>query len=64
MKACIVIHKDTKDLYKFTLGDYGEIIITDSREHDVRRLQVSLVQLEEVKHLSNDYYVILRGKHE
>jgi hypothetical protein len=63
MKACIVRNIDTKDLYKFTLGEQGEVIITDERKYNVRRLQVSLVPIEEVRHLDNDFYVVLKGKH-
>ena len=64
MKACIVRHKDTQDLYRFTLGEKGEVIIIDERPYDIKKLQVSLVQLTEVQHLSNDFYVVLRDEHE
>lgn len=63
MKACIVRHVDTKELYKFTLGKRGEIIITDNKDYDLSKLIVSLVPLEEVQFLENDYYVILKGDH-
>ena len=64
MKACIIKHKFTEELYKFTLGRWGEIIITDTREHDLNELIVTLVPIEEVRHLHNDFYVVLQGEHE
>lgn len=64
MKACIIKHKFTEELYKFTLGRLGEIIVTDSREHDLNELIVSLVPIKEVRHLNNDFYVVLQGEHE
>lgn len=56
-KACVVRDKYTKEFYKFTLGKKGEIIILDS-EYDLKNLIVSLLPLEEVSHLDNDYYVV------
>lgn len=64
MKACIVRDKDTKEYYRFTLGEKGDIIITDRRNYDLNNLVVSLVPLKEVQHLENDYYVILKDKDE
>lgn len=64
IKACIVRDVDTNELYKFTLGKSGEIIITDDGNYDIKRLVVSLRPLEEVQHLSNEYYVILQGKYD
>jgi hypothetical protein len=64
MMACIVKHKDTEVLYKFTLGEQGDIIITDSRDYDISELIVSLLPLKEVQYLTNDYYVVLQGEYE
>ena len=63
MKACVVRHKDTKEYYMFTLGVSGEILITDSRDFDIKNLIVSLVPLKEVQILDNDYYVVMQGEH-
>jgi hypothetical protein len=61
MKACIVRHIDTQEFYRFTLGEMGEIIITGNKEYDLSELIVSLVPLEEVQFLDNDFYVVLKG---
>jgi hypothetical protein len=63
-KACVVRNIDTNDLYKFTLGKQGQIIITDERHYDVKRLVVSLKPLEEVQFLDNDYYVVIQGEYD
>ena len=57
-KACVVKHVTDNDFYKFTLGKSGEIIITDGRKYDLKELIVSIVPLQEVQHLDNDYYVV------
>jgi hypothetical protein len=59
MKACVVRHADTGELYRFTLGEKGDIIIIDSEEYDIDKLEVSLVPKEEVVLLHNDYYVMM-----
>jgi hypothetical protein len=67
MKACVVRHIDTDKFYKFTVGELGDIIITDKEEYDIDKLIVSIMDLEEVQHLNNDYYVVVRddyGKHD
>lgn len=61
MKACVVRHIDTKEYYKFTLGERGEIIILGTDDYDVDKLVVSLVPLEEVQVLDNDFYVVVKG---
>ena len=62
MKACVVRHIDTDEFYRFTVGEKGDIIITDNKEYDIDKLVVSLLPLEEVQtFLSNDYYVIVKG---
>ena len=63
MNACIVRHIDTKEFYKFTLGEKGEIIITDRKDYDLSKLIVSLVPLKEVQYLDNNYYVVLKGSY-
>lgn len=62
MKACVVRHIDTKKYYKFTLGEKGEIIILEDN-YDLSKLIVSLVPLEEVQILENDYYVVVQEAH-
>lgn len=64
MKACIVRHIDTQEFYRFTLGEMGEIIITGNKEYDLSELIVSLVPLEDVQFLENDYYVVLKDDYE
>jgi len=61
MKACVVRHIDTKEYYRFTLGEKGDIIIIGTDEYDLDKLVVSLVDLEEVQLLDNDYYVVVQG---
>jgi len=62
-RVCVVRHVDTNELYKFTLGKSGEIIITDDRNYDLKKLVVSLRPLEEVQHLDNEYYVVVQGEY-
>lgn len=57
-KACVVRDINTESLYKFTLGKSGEIIITDDRKYNLKDLIVSIVPLEEVRNLDNDFYVV------
>ena len=64
MNACIVRHKDTKEFYRFTLGERGEIIITDNKDYDLSELIVSLIPLKDVQFLDNDYYVVLKDDYE
>ena len=63
MKACVVRHIDTKEYYKFTLGERGEIIIIGTKKKDIDKLVVSLFPLEEVQVLDNDYYVVVQDVH-
>lgn len=63
MKACVVRHVDTEEYYKFTLGEKGEIIIIGTEDYDLDKLIVSLVPLEEVQILENDYYVVVQEVH-
>ena len=59
IKACVVKHKDTGEMYKFTLGDRGEIVIIEKEEYDIDDLIVSLVPAEEVAELDKEYYIML-----
>jgi len=63
-KACVVRHIDTKEYYKFTLGKKKEIVVIDERDYTLKDLIVSLLPLEEVQHLDNDYYVVLQGEYD
>lgn len=59
MRIVVVHNKNTLKPIQFTLGKWGEIIITSNMEYNLDDLIVSLLEVDSVEELDNRYFVHL-----
>ena len=60
MKAIIVTHKTSHQKIPFTLGIYGEVIVTDLRnEYSLDDLIVSIVDRDITDSMDNRFFVLV-----